>query len=164
MRTLIVYATKTGTTKKCAALLAANLGIDSCALWNMADGEPDLSGYDALVFGSPLRMGVIDKKMAAFLEKKKAEVLERRFGIFLCGCLEEKVSEAITKNFSEEFLEKARSVEYFGGELSAEKTRGLEKLVIRSLFKIEQKDPDFHLADKILPEAITGFAGELYGE
>lgn len=164
MRTLIVYATKTGTTKKCAALLAANLGIDSCALWNMADGEPDLSGYDALVLGSPLRMGVIDKKMAAFLEKKKAEVLERRFGIFLCGCLEEKVSEAITKNFSEEFLEKARSVEYFGGELSAEKTRGLEKLVIRSLFKIAQKDPDFHLADKILPEAITGFAGELYGE
>lgn len=164
MKTLIVYATKTGTTKKCAALLAANLGIESCALWNMADGEPDLSGYDGLVFGSPLRMGVIDKKMAAFFQKKKAEILERRFGIFLCGCLEEKVSEAITKNFSEDFLEKARSVEYFGGELSAEKSKGLDKLVIRSFFKIAQKDPDFHLTEKIRPEAITGFAGELYGE
>ena len=164
MKTLIIYATKSGTTKKCAALLAANLGIESCALWNMADGEPELSDYDCLVFGSPLRMGVIDKKISAFLQKKKAEILERRFGLFLCGCLEEKVSEAITKNFSEDFLEKARSVEYFGGELSAEKGKGLEKLVIRSFFKIAQKDPDFRLADKIRPEAITAFAGELYKE
>ena len=161
MKTLILYATKTGTTKKCAALLAANLGADSCELWDLADGMPELSGYDALALGSYLRMGVVDKRLSAFLEKRKAEILEKPFGLFLCGCVEEKVSEAIAKNFKEEFLEKARCVEFFGGELSPEKCKGLEKLIVRALHKIAQKDQNFVLAEKIRPEAITSFAEEL---
>ena len=161
MKTLILYATKSGTTKKCAALLAANLGADSCALWDLCDGEPALFGYDTLVLGSYLRMGVVDKRLTAFLEKHRDEILEKPFGLFLCGCVEEKISEAIVKNFREEFLEKALCVDFFGGELSPEKCRGAEKLIVRALHQIALKDENFKLAEKIRPEVITAFAEEL---
>lgn len=63
MKNLIIYASKTGTTKKCAALLAANLGAENCTLWNINEGEPPaLSDFDCAAIGSYLRMGVIDKK------------------------------------------------------------------------------------------------------
>ena len=35
MRTLIIYSSKTGTAKKCAALLAANLGAENCELFDI---------------------------------------------------------------------------------------------------------------------------------
>ena len=35
MKTLIIYSSKTGITKKCAALLAANIGADSCDLFEI---------------------------------------------------------------------------------------------------------------------------------
>ena len=71
MKNLIIYASKTGTTKKCAALLAANLGAESCTLWNIDDGEPELSSFDCAAVGSYIRMGVIDKRISAFIEKHR---------------------------------------------------------------------------------------------
>ena len=101
MKNLIIYASKTGTTKKCAALLAANLGAESCTLWNIDDGEPELSGFDCAAVGSYIRMGVIDKRISAFIEKHREQLFAMPFGVFFCGCLEDKVSEAIIKNFDD---------------------------------------------------------------
>ena len=97
MKNLIIYASKTGTTKKCAALLAANLGAESCTLWDISSGEPNLADFDCAAVGSYLRMGVIDKKIAAFIEKHREQLFTMPFGVFFCGCLEDKVSEAIVK-------------------------------------------------------------------
>jgi menaquinone-dependent protoporphyrinogen oxidase len=47
MKTLIAYATKTGTTEKCAKMLAEKLG--SADLFNLSNGTPDLSKYDMVI-------------------------------------------------------------------------------------------------------------------
>ena len=161
MKNCIIYASKTGTTKRCANLLAANLGAENCELFDISGGEPDFSSAETVVLGSYIRMGVIDKKIASFLEKNKEALFEKKFGIFLCGCLEEKVSDAIVKNFSEDILEKAVSVDFFGGELAAEKQKGLDKLLIKSLLKIAEKDPNFNISNGIYAENITAFAAEI---
>ena len=161
MRTLIIYASKTGTAKKCAALLAANLGAENCELFEINSGEPELSGFDCCAVGSYIRMGVIDKKISAFLTKRRDELFSMKFGVFLCGCLEDKVSEAIVKNLNDDFLEHAVCVEYFGGELHPEKYGGVEKLFMKSVLKISGKDPSFKITDKILPDNITAFSAEL---
>ena len=67
MKTLIVYSSKTGITKKCAALLAANIGADSCDLFEISESIPEISDYECVVVGSYVRMGVIDKKISAYL-------------------------------------------------------------------------------------------------
>ena len=138
MKNLIIYASKTGTTKKCAALLAANLGAESCTLWNIDDGEPELSGFDCAAVGSYIRMGVIDKRISAFIEKHREQLFAMPFGVFFCGCLEDKVSEAIIKNFDDGVLEHALCVECFGGLIKTSKKMAYTELgCMRSLKKIK---------------------------
>lgn len=161
MKTLIIYSTKTGTTKKCAALLAANIGADSCDLFEISDDIPEISGYECVVIGSNVRMGVIDKKISAYLEKHKSELFETKFGIFLCCCLADKVSDAITKNLSDEFMDHAAIIDCFGGELPKDKIKGMDKLIVNSIIKISKTDPDFKVFEKIIPESITNFASVL---
>ncbi len=158
MKTLIIYSSKTGTTKKCAALLAANIGADSCDLFEITENIPEISDYECVVVGSYVRMGVIDKKVSAFLEKHKAQLFETKFGLFICCSLAEKVSEAITKNFSEEFMDHAAIIDCFGGELPKDKIKGMDKLIVNSIIKIAKTDPTFTVSEKIVPESITNFA------
>lgn len=161
MKNIIVYASKTGTTKKCAALLAANLGANDCTLWDISKGEPNLDEYDCVAVGSYIRMGVIDKKIAAFIRNKSKKLFKIPFGVFLCGCLENKVSEAIVKNLDESLLEHALCVECFGGELDAEKQSGLAKLMLKMMLKAAKGDPEFRVSSSIFPDRISAFAAEL---
>lgn len=161
MKTLIIYSTKTGTTKKCAALLAANIGADSCDLVEIGEKIPPLSDYECVAIGSYVRMGVIDKKISAFLQKNKAELFKMKFGLFICCALADKISEAITKNFSDEFMDNAVIIDCFGGEIQADKIRGMDKIVVNSIIRIAKTDPTFRVFDKIIPESITNFAEAL---
>ncbi len=163
LKTLIIYSTKTGTTKKCAALLAANIGADSCDLFDIGEKLPEISEYDCVVLGSYVRMGVIDKKISAYIKKHKDELFGTNFGIFICSCLSDKVSEAITKNFSDEIMDNAL-IDCFGGELPEEKIKGMDKFIVNSLMKIAKTDPDFRVVTQINPGAITHFAKTLKGE
>lgn len=161
MKTLIIYSTKTGTTKKCAALLAANIGVDSCDLFEITEKIPPFSDYECIVIGSYIRMGVIDKKTAAFLQKNKEELFRSKFGLFICCCLADKVSDAITKNFSEEFMDHAAIIDCFGGEIPSDKIKGMDKLIVNSIIKISKTDPSFKVFEKIIPESITNFSDVL---
>lgn len=161
MKTLIIYSSKTGTTKRCAALLAANIGADSCDLVEITEKIPELSDYECVVIGSYIRMGVVDKKISAFLEKHKEELFGMKFGLFVCCGLADKVSEAITKNFSDEFMDHAVIIDCFGGELPKENIKGVEKIFVSSVKKIAKVDQNFRLFEKIIPESITNFSDVL---
>ncbi len=161
MKTLILYASKTGTTKRCAALLAANLGAESCTLCDIFSGEPNLADFDCAAIGSYLRMGVIDKKVAAFIKKNRERLFAMPFGVFFCGCLEDKVSDAIVKNFDEGVLEHALCVECFGGVPAPEKQSGAAKLILKMMLKAANGDPSFRVNNEIFPDRITEFAAEL---
>lgn len=164
MKTLIIYSSKTGTTKRCAALLAANIGADSCDMFSIDEKLPELSGYDCVAIGSYVRMGVIDKKIAAFLSKNKDELFKMKFGLFICSCLADKVSEAITKNFSDEFMDNAAIIDWFGGELPKDKLKAMDKIIVNSIIKIAKTDHTFTVSEKIIPESITNFASVLMEE
>lgn len=164
LKTLIIYSTKTGTTKKCAALLAANIGADSCDMFGIDEKIPSISNYEAVVLGSYIRMGVIDKKIAAFLKNNREELFNKKLGIFICSCLSDKVSDAIIKNFSEEVMDNALCIDCFGGELAEDKIKGMDKFIVNSLMKIAKTDPEFKIVKSINPEAITHFANTLKGE
>ena len=161
MKTLIIYSTKTGTTKKCAALLAANIGADSCDLFEINEKIPAISDYECVAIGSYVRMGVIDKKISAFLEKNKEELFNTKFGLFICSCLSDKVSEALIKNFSDEFMDHAAIIDCFGGELPKDKIKGIDKLIVNSIIKIAKTDPTFTVSESIIPESITNFSNVL---
>lgn len=161
MKTLIIYSSKTGTTKKCAALLAANIGADSCDIFEISEKLPDISNYECVVIGSYVRMGMIDKRISSYLQKNKEELFKTKLGLFICSCLADKISDAITKNFSEEIMDNALIIDSFGGEIPLDKIKGMDKIIINSIIKISKTDPDFKIFEKIIPESITNFASVL---
>ncbi len=161
IKTLIIYASKNGSTKKAAALLAANIGADFCDMFEVNEKLPQISNYECVAVGSYIRMGVIDKKIAAFIKNNKEELFGTKFGLFICSCLEDKVSEAVEKNFNEELLDKAAAVDWFGGELAEDKIKGMDKLLVKMMLKATKADPNFRMVNKIHPEAITAFANRL---
>lgn len=68
MKKLIVYSSKTGTTEKCAGILGQNL-IDATIINLATIQNEDINKYDLIIIGSPIRMGMIDKKVKEFLSK-----------------------------------------------------------------------------------------------
>ncbi len=161
MRTLILYATKTGTAKKCAALLCARLGAENADMQNLADGAPDLSAYDTLVLGSYVRMGKIDRRMADFIARRKPEIMMMRLGVFTCNCFPDSAADAFGSNFPMDMIEHAICMDTFGGEMDMEKLHGTDRLLAKMVSAAARNDPKFRPQTRLLPDNMANFAREL---
>ena len=65
MKTLIIYASKTGTTEKCAKEI--NRQLKDSKVINILNQKEDINRYDLIVVGTPVRMGMINKEIKKFL-------------------------------------------------------------------------------------------------
>ncbi|MBQ7357537.1 MAG: flavodoxin, partial [Clostridia bacterium] len=77
MKILIAYATKNGTTRECAELLAKQLKNHEIELLRVGkDGEavPEIDGYDVVIFGSNVRMAKIDRELSEYLKKNEDKI------------------------------------------------------------------------------------------
>lgn len=81
-----------------------------CAIINIKKvSSPDLSGYDAVIVGTCIRIGKVEKVISEFIQKNLETVKERRLDVFLCmGAGEENFSEYLSQNFPKEFLDKCK--------------------------------------------------------
>lgn len=61
MNTLIIYASKTGTTEKCANQI--NRQLKNSKMVNILEQNEDINRYNLIIIGTPIRMGMIDKKI-----------------------------------------------------------------------------------------------------
>jgi menaquinone-dependent protoporphyrinogen oxidase len=64
VKTLIIYASKTGTTEKCAKDIEKQL--ENSTAVNISTKNEDIIKYDLIIIGTPIRMGIIDKKIKKF--------------------------------------------------------------------------------------------------
>jgi flavorubredoxin len=83
-KSLVVYATRTGETKKIAELIAEGIRLSGAeaAVANINDikSEKDLQGYDALVLGSATYHGDMMQKMKTLLFMAEKAGLEGKVG------------------------------------------------------------------------------------
>ena len=131
MKTLIVYASKHGTTETCAKMLAESLA-DGAELRDLAKGGMiDLTPYDAVVVGGSIYAGVLRKDAKHFCNLHKAELLERRFGCFLCQASPASSSkDYFENNFDADLLAHAAAKASFGGQLNVEKLGFWERKIM----------------------------------
>lgn len=81
---VIVYGSRYGSTAQTAAWIAE--GMEGTADVVSAKNAGDLSGYKNVVLGSGIYNGEIHVDMAAFLEKRGAEVRDKIMALFVvCG-------------------------------------------------------------------------------
>lgn len=155
MSTLILYATKHGTTKTCALELQ-NLLSDHTDVCPVEQKEIDLTGYNQIILGGSIYMGDINRKLKSFLKKHNDQLEAKIAGLFLC-CMykDEKAEEQFHRAFPENLRNKAIAHGIFGGAFNFEKMNFMEKKIIKKVADVEKS---VSLLNK---EALQDFANKL---
>ncbi len=113
MKTIIVYATKSGASRKCAELLASK--IKDCSFFDLSKQVPEIERFDMVILGSGVRMGKIYKPMKGFIEKYMKALLSKKTAFFLCNSYPHTFKKVIERNIPQELIDSAVCIESFGG-------------------------------------------------
>ena len=152
MKTLIVYAGKTGTTQRCAKMLEQKLG--DVNIVNLVNEEVDITKYDLIIIGSSIRIGMLHSKIKKFIKESIDILKTKKVAYYICCGFSNNYKEYFEKNISKELLDSAITYETFGGEMDLSKQKGFDKLVVKIVNKTENGKKEI----KILTENIDEFS------
>lgn len=139
MKTLIVYATKYGCTKKCAEILKSFLDGE-VEILSAKSYKIDLTQYDVILIGGSVYMGKIRKEIIQFYKSNKKQLMNKKLGVFVC-CYTPNGTEGFLETICpNEILEHAFYVTCVGGEMNYEKMNYL----YRKMFQLLKKIDDFN--------------------
>ncbi|MDD5623045.1 MAG: flavodoxin domain-containing protein [Actinomycetota bacterium] len=156
MKILIAYATRFGTTEKCAGMLAEILKEkgNEVKLMDLKKNKSVKIQNDLVVVGGSFvafRMNAIVKR---FVKRNLDTLLNMKTGIFMCGADEDWEKE-IKKGFPEELLDKAVAKGYFGFEMNWDKMNPMVRNIMQKAWKTTEP------VSKINIENIRKFAEEI---
>ena len=134
MKTIIIYMTRHGCTKKAAHLLKEKLEgeIILCDLSEIR--APGLYDSDTIIIGGSIHASQIQKKIKAFCASRIPTLLKKRLGLYLC-CMKEgkEAQDQFDNAFPESPLQHALATGLFGGEFNFEKMNFVEKFMVRKM-------------------------------
>lgn len=151
LRTLIIYASKTGTTEECAKEI--NRKLQGSKMVNILNYSEDIDSYDLIVIGTPIRMGMIDKKIKKFLISNMEVLKVKRTAYFICCGFSENRKKYFDDNIPKDLLDTAIIYDTFGGRMDIKKQKGLDKVIVKMVSKGIGKDKEV----KIKMENINRF-------
>ena len=174
MKILIAYASVTGTTTECVRLLRHFLQRRKPDVANLMTDTPDLSLYDTVIVGGPVRHAKLHPTVLKFLRDHTEELKAKRLGCFIvCGFADE-AEEQIDRIFSKDLKslrEHAFDVVSFGGTLDATRQKSWkDKLYVRFMRDTitdtgdgdADEDGEFtRVLPTINPDTISRFASKL---
>ena len=163
MRVLIAYASKSGTCKQAAELLAERLPNHTVTLADLAETTPVVGDFDYIVLGGPIRMHKAHKALRQFLKEKHAEISAMPHTVFLCCAFPEQFENYVEMVYPTDVLESAEEAVYFGGELDPSKQKGFVERIITKMLRNsirESEDADAMLPG-FLPEHVRLLADRL---
>ena len=167
MRILIAYASNSGTTEKCAKLLAEALRMPQSITLVDANKEdiPAPDGFDAVVLGSFVRWARISKKIKTYIAAHKDKLSEMNFGVFICCGISDEFDDYVREQLPRA-LEVSLGVSYFGGELIPANHSGFDKFIVKTMRReiVEHDFEDGHFKDSLpslQPEQICAYAEQM---
>ncbi len=156
MGSLIVYASRYGTTRTCVNELARLLDteVDLCDV--ARDPAPQLEEYDTVIVGGPVYGGAVHPAVANFCKRARGRLLNRRLGLFICciyvnGAAEKELERA----FPEDLQKHATARAVFGGRVQAGKLGLFDRFLLARAAKLPND------IERIDHEAIRAFARRL---
>ena len=168
MKVLIIYASKTGVSERCALMLSKKLASDAIKidLIPIDNDLPSPEGYDVAVIGGSIRMGALNKKLKKYLKAHAKTLNSIHTAIFLCAGLSENVDDYITLQIPK-YIIPSLEIHYFGGEVKPANAKGIDKWILRAM-RSSIKDVDFEAPDpnanplpEIIPENIHRLADRI---
>ena len=157
MKMLIAYATKTGAAAQCAKRLAALL--PGAVVCDLSRETPALSDYDAVIVGGGVRMGRLYRAARDFLRANEGALLQKRRGLFLCSGFPDQAKDALSQNVPAALLAHAVYADSLGGELDAQKLRGMSRLIAAMAQKSRPDAPPPRILDARVEELAATMRG-----
>ena len=169
MKILLAYATKSGTTRECVRRLAAELHQIPTETVCLNNGCPDLSQYDLIVAGGPVRFGKLHPAVRQFLTGQEALLRQKPLGLFLCCGLAHEYEYYCEHLLPKTLREHAFLTTDFGGSLRTDTKNPLERLLLHfirsTIAESELEDGEYTPSlPGILPENIGKMATYLRNE
>jgi menaquinone-dependent protoporphyrinogen oxidase len=157
MKILIAYATRFGTTEKCASMLAEllrekNYEVEIVDLKKDKRVKPE--NYDLVVIGGSFLIARMNAYVQKFVKRNLKILLKIKTAIFMCGS-DENWENEIKKGFPQELLDKAVAKGYFGYEFNLDKMNPMFRKMMQKAS--ETTEP----VSKINTENIKKFAEEI---
>jgi len=157
MKILIAYATRYGTTEKCAVILGDLLREkqhDVNILDLKKNKNINLSDYEIVIVGGSFIMFRLNSLVKKFVNSNIKSLLKMKTGVFMCGA-DDNWKEEIKKGFPEELLKSAFSQGYFGFEMLWDKMSPFFRGMLQKTYKTTEP------VLKINKENIEKFAEEI---
>ena len=134
MKTLILYATKQGSTREIARLIADRM--DGAVLHDLNEaGVPPLSEFDCVIVGSPIYAGTIRKEVKTFVSQNASILRDKRLGLFLSGINADKEKECFDANFPQDIMRTAKAANFLGGIFDPARAGFTERLIMKAVAK-----------------------------
>ncbi|MDD3306760.1 MAG: flavodoxin domain-containing protein [Acetobacterium sp.] len=139
MKTMILYASTYGFTRDCAQKLKQNLNGETILIDINKDPIPALDNFDTVLIGGSIYIGQIQKKIKKYCLSHLDELKNKKLGFFIsCGSAET-VDTYFKNSFPEILLEKALSIQNFGGEMRPDQMNFFHKFISNMVDKSADK-------------------------
>ena len=92
IKSLVVYASKYGSTREVAQAIADGLGADIAA----ASTHPDVRPYDLIVIGSPIYGGEYLDSLVEFIRVNRTYLAERKVAAFITAAADMRLNPGLT--------------------------------------------------------------------
>lgn len=157
-RTLIAYASKSGTAKEAAEKLAA-LIPDSVSV-DLTKEKPDVSEYDAVIVGGGVRMGKMHKIATKFIAENAGQLSSLKTGYFITNSFADSVEGIFDAALPEGLKENARIYASLGGRMDIDKLKGPDKMIAKMVSGSEAATKELfnELNEARIAEFATAFA------
>lgn len=139
MKTAVVYASKYGTTERCAEKLAETIGGGSEAIRLSTGRRPDISAFDAIVVGGPIYGGRILPAVTEFCESAEDELTRKPLGLFICCFRTGPEADAqLHAAFPAALAAHARVKDVFGGAVDFDRLKLMDRLIMKAVAKLKE--------------------------
>ena len=137
MRVLIVYAGRTGTTRKAAEWLAEL--VPGAVLRDLSESDPNPERYDAVAVGCGIYRGLIPVCVRKWLIRNEEALLGIPTGLFICNAFLDEAPAIFARNFPQALLDSCVVIDSFGGEFHPELLGAIDRRYLQSKMRKHNK-------------------------
>ncbi len=155
MKTMIVFASRSGTAEKCARKLSEALTGEVRIVDIGREESPTIDSYDRVIVGASIKVGQIQKQIKEFVQQNIQKLREKKTGVFLCmGFDESQFKTYLEQNLPEEFLTSCKAKGFFGGEFNMGKLGLVSRMMVKAVSKGKPQP-------KLIESNISSFAAAM---
>ena len=133
MNSIIIFDSKTGTTKTCANYVKDHLNIEKS--YHVKDVNFSLNEYNNIIICTPIYFGRISKKIKQFIKGNKSILLQKNLTLVVVCMNQSEYNQTIENNFDEEIRNHADIV-YGGGAYHLKKLNFIQRFMVKKIASI----------------------------